>query len=128
MGQSHHHFTISRDASPHGGFCGLRKTAWARKSEGLGSAPWRSFCGRKNRMSDRQHVRMSRWYLTPLEVASSCLEARAAPRRCSTIPGNGTEKIGRSMKILVPYRDLAMPWPMTAIASAPSSSEDQQQI
>src|SRR6266704_4249166 len=102
MGQSHHHFTISRDASPHGGFCGLRKTAWARKSEGLGSAPWRSFCGRKNRMSDRQHVRMSRWYLSPLEVAWSYSEGReVAPRPCSMIPGNGTEKIGHSMKILV---------------------------
>ncbi len=41
-------------------------------------------------MSDRQHVRMPRWYLTPLEVASSYSEGRgAAPRPCSMIPGNG---------------------------------------
>ena len=66
-------------------------------------------------MSDRQHVRMWRWCLTLLEIASSCLEVRAAAQRPSSmILGNGTEKIGHSMKILVPQRDRVMHWPMTA--------------
>ncbi len=38
------------------------------------------------------------------------------------------EKIGHSMKILVPHRDRATGWPMTASAGAPFSSEDQQEI
>src|SRR5204862_7943860 len=77
-------------ASTRGGFWRSRETAWTGKSESLGSALCRNFCGHRSRMSDRHRVRMWRWYLTPLEVAWSYSEGRGvAPRRCSMIPGCG---------------------------------------